>query len=237
MDLGYDPDTASGATNTRAWMITFTDLVSLLLTFFVLLFSMSNVKLDEWQNVIDSLSRSLNPNPENVVTAPAATYNIGTIFRRRAINLDYLQSVLEKHLTQDPVLGASDVRRVDERLVISLPGARLFEPGTASLSEGAGDAMFGLGGLFRNIGNQIGVNAHTDPTPPAGDGYASNWELSTGRAAQVANALRRAGYDADIIAFGYADSRYAQLPDVAEDQRRVLGQRIDVVVFPTVGGR
>ena len=45
----------------RAWMITFTDLASLLLAFFVLLFSMSSVRMDSWQVAIDSLSRTLNP--------------------------------------------------------------------------------------------------------------------------------------------------------------------------------
>ncbi len=223
-----------GDTNSRVWMLTFTDLVSLMLTFFVLLFSMSNVKLDEWEKVIDSLSRSLNPTPENVIKAPTADYNISTIYRRRSINLDYLQSVLAKHLANDEILGTTRVERFDDRLVISLPGDRLFEPGRAALIDGARDAMFGIGGLFRNIGNQIGVNAHTDSTPPAGDDYASNWEMSVGRAAAVANALRQAGYEGEIIAFGYADSRQVQL---SEPSRPTLGRRVDIVVFPTVGGR
>ncbi len=228
---------SAGETNSRVWMLTFTDLVSLMLTFFVLLFSMSNVKLDEWEKVIDSLSRSLNPTPENVIKAPTADYNIGTIFRRRSINLDYLQSVLAEHLAKDDILGTAHVERFDDRLVISLPGDRLFTPGGAEMTEGAREAMFGIGGLFRNIGNQIGVNGHTDSTPPTGDTYASNWEMSVGRAAAVANAIRKAGYEGEIIAFGYADSRRGQLPNVAAAARRALGRRVDIVVFPTVGGR
>lgn len=223
--------------SSQSWMITFTDLVSLMLTFFVLLFSMSNVKLDEWENVIDSLSQSLNPTQEQQVRESTATFNIGTIFRKRAINLEYLASVLEERLVNDPLLRGTRLMMLDDRLVVALPGDLLFEPGRAIMTPGARDAMFALGGIFRNIGNQIGVNGHSDPIPPAGGEYTSNWELSTGRAAAVANALRRAGYEDEIIAFGYSDSRYSELPAVDEAARRAMARRVDVVVFPTVGGR
>jgi len=87
------------------------------------------------------------------------------------------------------------------------------------------------------VGNQIGVNGHTDPSLPSGQsGFKTNWELSVARSAAVANALRGSGYTDDIIAFGYADSRYAQLPKIPEAEREKLGRRVDIVIFPTVGG-
>lgn len=223
--------------STTSWLITFTDLVSLMLTFFVLLFAMSSVKVDKWKNVVDSLSQSLNPALEKQVRQATANFNIGTIFRKRAINLDYLASVLQEHLDNDKLLRDAKMMLLDDRLVVALPGDLLFQPGRAVMTPGARAAMFSLGGIFRNIGNQIGVNGHTDPTPPAGGDYASNWELSVARAAAVANALRHAGYEDDIIAFGYADSRFAQLPKADEATRRAMARRVDIVVLPTVGGR
>ena len=107
--------------------------------------------------------------------------------------------------------------------------------GKAVLAENARKALFNLGGVLRNIGNQIGINGHTDPAPPTGSDYTSNWELSMGRATAVANALMRAGYTEDIVAFGYADSRFKELPDMPAAERRTLGRRVDIVVFPTVG--
>jgi chemotaxis protein MotB len=221
----------------RAWLLTFTDLVSLMLTFFVLLFSMSNVKVGEWQNIIDSLSRTLKPSPEKAIKVQTATFNIGTIFRRKAIDLNYLSSVIEEGINDIELLADTQVMLLEDRLVIALPGDLLFQPGSAEMTERARGAIFVIGGILRNIGNEIGVNGHTDPTPPSGGAYASNWELSTGRAAAVANALRATGYEDDIIAFGYADSRYLQLPDAAEEQRRSLARRVDIVILPTaVGG-
>ncbi len=217
-------------------MVTFTDLVSLMLTFFVLLFSMSNVKVSEWKNIIDSLSRTLAPTPEKTVKAQTATFNIGTIFRKTAVNLDYLASVTREGIADVEILSGAQVIRLEDRLVITLPGDLLFESGRAAMTERAQEAMFVIGGMLRNIGNEIGINGHTDRTPPSGDAYASNWELSTARAATVANALRAAGYPDEIIAFGYADSRYGELPDISDEDRNTLARRVDIVIMPTAGG-
>jgi len=218
-------------------MVTFTDLVSLMLTFFVLLFSMSSVKMDEWDAMIDTLTQTLNPGKLTTVAAATAKFNIGTIFRRQATNLDYLSGVLESGIAGDPLLSKSQIMLLDDRLVIAMPGDLLFPAGKAVMPDEARSALFTLGSLLRNVGNQIGVNGHTDPAPPSADkGFQSNWELSLARASAVANALRRSGYTDDIIAYGYADSRYGQLPELAAAERNQLGRRVDVVIFPTVGG-
>ncbi len=220
----------------KAWMITFTDLVSLMLTFFVMLFAMSNVKVDKWDSMIDALSHSLNASRTKAVAASSAEYNIATIVRKQAINLDYLAGVLEKTVAEDEVLAHSRIMRLEDRLVIALPGDLLFTPARADLSEKARAAVFILGGVLRNIGNQIGINGHTDPVLVTGGAYTSNLELSLARAAAVANALRRSGYAEDIVAYGFADSRFSQLPDLPTDQRRALGRRVDIVVLPNAGG-
>ena len=220
----------------KAWMITFTDLVSLMLTFFVLLFSMSAVKVEAWNDIVSAMSQSFKPSEITAQPEAASSFDISTLSMRRAINLDYLTSVLNKAVASDELLKKSQLMRFEDRLVIGLPGDQLFQSGNAVLSGGAKKALSNLGGVLRNIGNQIGTNGHTDPTPLKGNQYTSNWELSMGRATAVANALKRSGYSEDIISYGYASSRYNELPEIPEAQRRVLGRRIDIVVFPTVGG-
>lgn len=230
-----DDDIRMKSKQNLAWLIIFSDLVSLMLTFFVLLFSMSSIKIDQWDNVIDALSQSLNPSSTRAHKAATSSLNIATLFRKRAINLDYLTSVLQDASSKDKLLSGNQLMRLDDRLVVALPGDLLFEPGRAVLTEKAELALFNLGGMLRNIGNQIGINGHTDPSPPAGDTYSSNWELSVARAAAVANAIRRSGYTEKIIAFGYASSRFHELPEMSDEERRALGRRVDIVIFPTVG--
>jgi chemotaxis protein MotB len=219
----------------QSWMLIFTDLVSLMLTFFVLLFSMSVVKVEAWNNIVSAMSQSLKPSESTAQSKAASSFDISTLSMRRAINLDYLASVLEKAMASDKLLKNAQLMRLEDRLVIGLPGDRLFQSNNAVLSVDARKALSNLGGVLRNIGNQIGTNGHTDPTRLKGSQYTSNWELSIGRATAVANALKRSGYREDIISFGYASSRFLELPNIPDAERRVMGRRIDIVVYPTVG--
>ncbi len=218
----------------RGWMVIFTDLVSLMLTFFVLIFSMSSVQVDRWKEMVDALSETLNPVREKVDPVPSAAYNIATLSLKRAVNLDYLGAVLGDLMRQDEVLAQSRILGLEDRLIIALAGDAAFDPGEANLSERGRQALFVLGGVLRNVGNQIGVNGHTDSMPPGGT-YASNWELSLARAVTVANALKRSGYGEAIVAYGYADSEVSRLAGTPADQRASLARRIDIVIFPTVG--
>lgn len=227
--------TPSEKLGTRVWLIIFTDLVALMLAFFVMLFAMSSVKVNDWQSVIDSLSQTLRPSEEKTLPAATSAFNIGTIFRKNAINLDYLASVLKEAVESHPLLSTGRLMRLEDRLVIVLPGDLIFEPGGALMTDRGRQALFVLGGVLRNIGNKIGVNGHSGPSRPGDGDYTSNWELSTARAAAVANGLRQSGYTDDITAFGYADSRFGQLPDLPGTDRGALAGRIDIIIRPTAG--
>jgi chemotaxis protein MotB len=239
MDIEVKDETAPGPGLTRqAWMVTFVDLVCLTLTFFVMLFAMANVKLDQWRSMVDALSQTLNPSLDRTKAPATAPFNIGAIFRRQSVNLDYLAAILKETVAKDPLLEKSQFMRLGDRLIIALAGDRLFEPGRAVLTERAREAVFTLGGVLRNIGNQIGVSGHADPLLPEADTYASHWELSLARAAAVANLLARAGYPETVLVFGHADTRYRHLPAaLSDEQRRALGQRIEIVILPTVAIR
>ena len=230
--IGLDP--LDNRASSRAWLITFTDLVSLMLRFFVVLFAMSIVKYDEWKNISDSLSQTLQPTTEPQVKAVTATFNIGIIFKKEAIDLDYLSLISEENITKTEDLKGTRIASFDDHLVISFRGDGLFQPGQVALKSDAQAAIFFLGGVFQNIGNQITVNGHTDQKRPVGDAYASNWELSDGRAALVANALRKPGYQDMIFALGFADSKCGSLPEINEVECEAMARRIDIIVSPTV---
>jgi len=191
--------------------------------------------VDRWEAMTDALSRTLSPNEGAAPATATAKFNVATVVRKAAINLDYLAGVLQETVAADQLLSHSRIVRLEDHLVIALPGDLLFQPGKAELSARARDALFSLGGVLRNLGNQIGVNGHTDPVPPVDSVYPSNWELSLARAMSVAEALRHAGYTEDIVSYGFADSRFAELPDLPLDQRRALGRRVDIVIMPYRG--
>ena len=113
-------------------------------------------------------------------------------------------------------------------LVIALPVNLLFEWCRAQMTE----AMLLFGGTLSIIDNEICVNGYTDPSPPGGGGYPSNFRLSIERAVVLANGLRSAGYMDGIIAFCYVNSRSSQLPNLPDTERQSLGRNFDIVVLP-----
>jgi len=82
------------------------------------------------------------------------------------------------------------------------------------------------------------VVGHTDPRPVRGGAFASNWELSLARAANVAAVLENVGYKRAITVRGHASARYYDLPETMSNQERLdLSRRVDVVVMEDDGKR
>lgn len=127
-------------------------------------------------------------------------------------------------LVLDAIVGSQgEVRRVDDRLVATVPERAMFTPGTATLTPMGQGILDRLGATLATSGAwELAVHAHTDATPPSMASHlASNWELSSLQAAMVARTLvERARLDAvRVTPVGYGSSRPASPPDAARDPR------------------
>lgn len=214
----------------NAWLVTFTDLIALMLTFFVMLYAMSAVNTSQWQNLSDSLRQRLSTVLDKPQASPTFKLDMPSSDRTPGADLDYVTELLRSQLAEHPRLERSIVRREEGRVFVSLPADMLFEPGEFELKQRAEKAVFALGGILRNIENRIEVAGHADPRPP-GERYPSNWELSMLRAQSVAAALVEAGYDEAVIARGYGDAQYGDLPEsMPKQERQALARRVDVVI-------
>lgn len=132
--------------------------------------------------------------------------------------------------------GKLDVRIVDGRMVLTLPMDILFASGRTELSTAGKDSIAQVGVVLASIPDkQFMVEGHTDDVPIHTQRFASNWELSAGRAMVVVHALRKAGVaDAQLAAgaFGEHHPRVANEDDAA----RALNRRIEIVVMPDLRG-
>ena len=229
----------SGASGlSSVWLVIFADLVALMLTFFVMLFSMSNVTAESWKKMVDALADALNPTSEEKIdTTPDVKTNIDLVYRRQAINLDYLQAVLEQKVINSKELKGSQLTLLEDRLVVSLPGSLLFGPNSAILKKTAKDPLFSLGGLLGNVENRLGINGYADEKNFEGKKYNSNWELSLARSISVGNAFRQAGYSGELLNFGYGNAHSSYLKNASEDQRNILSRRVDVVILESSGDK
>jgi len=216
--------------NSQAWLLTFTDLSALMLTFFVLLFSMSTIKDQDWQNLIDALAPRMSSLQEVTLALPTEDRSAEEVERVPGTDLDYLAAVLKEQMAANDIFSGAQVHRQGDRLVVSLPGDLLFAPGATELDEEGAKALFALTGVLRNLRNVIEIAGHADPTQPQ-QAYPSNWELSLARAAAVSGRLGELGYAGSIVVRGYGDAHYAEIdPELTPEARLARARRVDIVI-------
>lgn len=215
-----------------AWMVTFTDLLALMLAFFVLMFSMTTVKYDAWDALIRAISDQLSSKDHWRDPSLGQARSVPRVLTTSAVDLGYLANIMRKKFDDQENLDGSWLRLMDHRIVLSLPGQLAFESGSAELNERGLEMAAALASALNRVGNHIDIFGHTDPLPvSANSEYASNWDLSLARAVTFANAMSDAGYPYLIDAYGLAESRYYELPrELSDSARADLARRVDLVV-------
>lgn len=216
------------------WLISFTDLMALMLTFFVMTFSMSVPDEQKWPMLEGTLNAEFNTfeGPKNfeggqqVITLPRATYN-------RALNLDYLSALLTTKLQENRFLQDVNVIRQDDRLLLSLPNDLLFEAGNATISSQGRQAIDALVPALNRIKNAIEIAGHADPRPVSStSGFVSNWHLSMERARSVGRELKRRGYERPLQIEGFSSARFEEMSrDLPEEERLEKSRRVDIVLL------
>jgi chemotaxis protein MotB len=227
------------AGSSSMWLISFTDVMALMLTFFVLLFAMSNPKQEEWKNFTQQIQANFNRFQGALDNRGAEdAINIEKINFSQALNLNYLRALIENLISKEPSLGSARLIDNGDSLIISLPQNILFDVGQADIKSEANKALYTLAGTLRRIKNRIEIVGHTDPRPIAGNQFPSNWELSLTRAASVAAVLENVGYDKPITVRGQASGRFYDIPkSVSVEERLDLSRRVDIVVMEDDGRR
>ncbi|MFC3051219.1 OmpA/MotB family protein [Kordiimonas pumila] len=210
-----------------AWMLTFADLLSLLLTFFVLLFSMSSVRFESWKAVVDTMTYEFNPSRPKVVIEEITDVEQIKTRKGKGLNLNYLQVLFERAMVKQAVFEGSRVTRVQGGVVISIPASLLFVRKDTILQPGVEKALKQMAGTFVQIDNHIKVAGHTDSAPIINGRYRSNWELSMVRARIVAGMMSDAGYTEPITVLGYADTGNAETDTIAD---MAFDERVDIII-------
>lgn len=216
-----------------AWLLTFADLISLLLTFFILLYSMKAIKPQEWESLRGAFDSTFSIKEEIVETKPNKTDTIEKLDSLVADNLDYLASILKTRFHGDEVLKATEVNRDIEldTLILNLPSKLLFDPGSATMKDIGRETMANLGDLLRHVDNRIEVAGHTDPNPINTDDFPTNWELSAVRALRVAEALAEQGMESLIPAVAYSDTRFHLLDkNKSVLERYKEARRVEIII-------
>ncbi|MDA0999758.1 MAG: flagellar motor protein MotB [bacterium] len=200
------------------WLMTFGDMMALLLTFFVLLMGISSPDPGKYSKAVKSIQEALGASlssKEKLMVAEkeseASFNNLGS----------QVSQVIKDGNLQDVV----KVEVNEKGVVLNIVGGALFRAGSATLEKGIQPLLLDVVQTIRKLPYRVIVEGHTDDVPPKGGPYPSNWELSAARAASVVRfMISEGGVAADrFSAVGYAEFRplYALTKENRARNRRV----------------
>ncbi|HKJ89235.1 MAG TPA: flagellar motor protein MotB [Gammaproteobacteria bacterium] len=223
------------------WMVTFSDLLSLMLTFFVLLLSMSVMNQKHLKEISSSFQHGLGilgrggpfgiwiPAKESVVPprVPAA-------YRERMQKLDDNLRSQFQHEGPKVEIG-TDPRSGNLEVTLSAEG--MFASGSTHLSKKAQFVLRQIGGALQPVPGRLEISGHTDNLPIHGSGHkANNWALSLARAVNVAGFFAEdLGFSSQRLAVaGYGPSR--PVADNGTAEGRADNRRITIELIKDRGG-
>jgi chemotaxis protein MotB len=234
--------------NQERWLLTYADMITLLMVLFIVLFSIGQLDLKKFEQLRSGLSASFGtktvaldggsgvldggPSPLDAQTAQ------DILDAQKAAEAEAVQQLREtaeevKKTLAGQGLGDKVTFRFEDRgLVLQIVTDEvLFDLGKADLRPEGRAVLDGLASALRQVPNQISVEGHTDDRPISGFPFASNWELSTYRATSVLRYLvEQKGLDRKkISAAGYGEER----PIVPNDSpaHQAQNRRVEIVVL------
>jgi len=220
------------------WMLTYSDMVTLVLAFFIILFSFSTLDPKKFDVALVSLKDALGVMPESVapVEERADEQQVPQTRESEPYTLDWSQlATMEDKLReslQDLELEDAVVMSIEERgLVIRFSDRVLFDLGKADLKPTAREILHRVASVLKDIPNEIRVEGHTDDLPIHTERFPSNWELSTARATSVIRYfVESEGMDPyRLSAAGYGEYRPVAPNDSSENRQK--NRRVDIVIL------
>lgn len=228
----------------EAWLLPYSDLMTLLLAVFIVLFAVSQVDQAKAQLMSEAFS-------ENMMSASSATSSmpntevdkgktaVVSVSEEAAesFSAKYEQEQLEKLKAELDAKLASEGMSVsvttviDKRgLVISFNNAILFDSGSAKIKTENEFSLIEVANMVSSLTNYIRVEGHTDNVPSL-ELYPSNWELSTARASSVVKLfINTCHYSPEkLVAVGYGE--YRPVADNSTPEGKAKNRRIDIIVL------
>lgn len=241
--------------NSERWLLTYSDLITLLMIFFVVMYSMSKVDANKFQAVAESLNNALGggtPAKMEISTSPsgpsfiesfkapskpsetkdsseqnknAGTGNVDT----ENMTIEAIKQKLDK-FAADNGIQTKLVSSVEERgLVISIQDTLLFASGSSEITPRAQEILDKIINVLAATPNYVKVEGHTDNLPINTARFPSNWELSVLRATNVVHIMQGRIATDRLSATGYGEYRPIAKNDSEAGQ--AMNRRVDLVIL------
>ena len=188
------------------WLITYSDMVTLLLSFFLLMYSFSVLSDDSKQELVDEL---------NTVSA--------NMIRREKPREDL--ELAAREIASQFRKDQAFVENTETEVTVGLSSEVTFASGDNALSDEARDALVKAAAILAKLPNSVRIEGHTDSIPVRGGRFSSNWHLSAARAQRVIRLLIASGLDPrrlEVVGFGDTRARGPnETPEGRAQNRRI----------------
>ncbi len=216
--------------NHERWLLTYADLITLLLAFFVVMYSMSQVDAKRFGQMAKALHGILKGG-ESVLNHDQQQPQLEGHGLLKLGNLRMLQARVEQRFKGIERLDEVSSEITERGLVIHIVDRALFDEGEADLESQAIEVLDLIHDEIAEMPNHVRIEGHTDDRQISTPVFPSNWELSAARATEVVRYFtREKGFPPDrISALGYGEYRPVRPNNTIEN--RASNRRVDIVVL------
>ena len=214
------------------WMTTYGDMMTLLLAFFVLLYSFSTLDANKFKMMIEGLQGKLGVLTGGKTISSAPMIDAGLNSQRSGTQqLSNLNTKVEQYIQDQGLEDDVETKITDKGLTVRFTGKVLFGLGEAEIKEDAKDILNNMAEFIKTVPNDVMVEGHTDDLPISNSEFPSNWELSTARATNVIRYfIENDNLDPTrLSAAGY--SKYKPIVPNENWENRMKNRRVDIVIL------
>ncbi|HVN48892.1 MAG TPA: flagellar motor protein MotB [Bacteroidota bacterium] len=221
--------------NTDRWLLTYSDLITLLLGLFVILYGMSKIDTEKYGQVVAALGGVFGRETAGVLNGNDHVMPGGVSPLQAERNR--ILSTLEKALGGTQKQGLVTFSQNERGVTVHLMEALLFNSGSADLKSSSYKILDTLGSIIKRLPNDIRIEGHTDDVPIHTDRFPSNWHLSVNRAVNTGYyMLNQYGLNAEKVSVvGYAE--YRPLVPNTSEENRARNRRVDIIIVTNVVNR
>ncbi|MDD4564344.1 MAG: flagellar motor protein MotB [Eubacteriales bacterium] len=218
----------------EAWLLPYSDLMTLLLAVFIVLFAVSQVDKEKTKAMSEQFGERMMtesyveskriPDEQNLDEEEAA-------FVEEIDQMTKLKIELDNLLKAEQMTGLVATKIDDRGLVVSLNNAFFFESGSAEIKLEYREPLLSIASVIGTMKKHIRIEGHTDNVPMNSELYLSNWDLSAARAASVVRMLTTYSNIPPemFLAVGYGE--YRPIADNDTEVGRAKNRRIDIIVM------
>lgn len=226
------------------WLDTYADTITLLMTFFVLLFSMSTIDAQKFKEIAVAFNSVFTGTSGDSILEYDIYNGEAPIIGGEVKDDSGLEKVnpedgtteqattydeVSKFVKENDLASVVDITSDERGVIIQIKDSILFETGEAELKDNSLGVLEKINALVATLPNNIIIEGHTDNVPISTYQYPTNYELSGARAARVLRYFTEKGQDPLRFVFqGYGDTK--PLNPNNSDENRAKNRRVNILI-------